>query len=194
MDREPQITRMLNEWRTGDADRLRDIIPAVYDELHRVANSYMRSQPENHTLQATALVNEAFLRIGDIKAELKDRGHFVGIVANVMRQILVEHARAKLSQKRGGGVRHQSLEDIEVASPLSGPSIDVLALESVLKRVEEKDPRKVRIAEIYFFCGATYAETAAAMEISEATLHRELRLLKALLARQLSLAGTDQKL
>ncbi|MEL7312747.1 MAG: ECF-type sigma factor [Pseudomonadota bacterium] len=192
MSRETEITRMLNEWRTGDAEHLQHIIPAVYDELHRVANAYMRGQPENHTLQATALVNEAFLRIGDIKAELNDRGHFVGIVANVMRQILVEHARAKFSQKRGGNIRHQSLEEMEIAGPFSEPSVDVLALESVLEKLAKKDPRKVQIAEIYFFCGATYAETAAAMAISEATLHRELRLLKALLARQLSL-NTPQR-
>lgn len=185
MAREPQITRMLNEWRDGDAEQLEEIIPAVYDELHRVARSYMRGQPEQHTLQATALVNEAFLRIGNVKTELEDRGHFIGIVANVMRQILVDHARAKHSQKRGGGVRHEVVDDIEVAGA-GGPSTDVLALESVLERLEKKDPRKVRIAEIYYFCGATYAETAAAMNISEATLHRELRLLKALLAHELA--------
>ena len=146
----------------------------------------MRGQPEQHTLQATALVNEAFLRIGNVKTELEDRGHFIGIVANVMRQILVDHARAKRSQKRGGGVRHESIDEVDVAGAAGRPSADVLALEAVLKRLEKKDPRKVRIAEIYYFCGATYAETAAAMDISEATLHRELRLLKALLARELA--------
>ncbi|MEM1261333.1 MAG: ECF-type sigma factor [Pseudomonadota bacterium] len=177
---------MLNEWRSGDAERLEQIIPAVYDELHRVAKSVMRGQPQSHTLQATALVNEAFLRIGDVNAELKNRGHFIGIVANVMRQILVDHARAKLSQKRGGGARHESFDEVEIAGADTGPSTDVLALEAVLEKLEQKDPRKVRIAEIYYFCGATYAETATAMEISEATLHRELRLLKALLARQLA--------
>lgn len=186
MAREPQITRMLNEWRSGDAALLEEIIPAVYEELHRVARSYMRRQPEHHTLQATALVNEAFMRIGNVKTELEDRGHFIGIVANVMRQILVDHARAKKSQKRGGGVRHESIDDVEIAGTADRPSIDILALEAVLERLEEKDPRKVRIAEIYFFCGATYAETAAAMDISEATLHRELRFLKALFAQELS--------
>ena len=186
MAREPQITRMLNEWRSGDAELLEQIIPAVYDELHRVARSYMRGQPAGHTLQATALVNEAFLRIGNVKTELEDRGHFIGIVANVMRQILVDHARAKQSQKRGGGVRHESIDEVDVAGGAGRPSTDVLALESVLARLQKKDPRKVRIAEVYYFCGATYAETAAAMDISEATLHRELRLLKALLARELA--------
>ncbi|MEM7612930.1 MAG: ECF-type sigma factor [Pseudomonadota bacterium] len=189
MARDPEITRMLNEWRSGDEAALKQIIPAVYDELHRIANGYMRSQPKDHTLQATALVNEAFLRMGKINVDLEDRGHFVGIVANLMRQILVDHARAKLSQKRGGGAAHESIDAIEVSDPESGPSTDVLALESVLEQLEQRDPRKVKIAEIYYFCGATYAETAAALDISEATLHRELRMLKALLASQLASSG-----
>ena len=179
MARDPQITRMLNEWRSGDEAVLQDIIPAVYDELHRVANSYMRGQPGDHTLQATALVNEAFLRMGKINVEVEDRGHFIGVVANLMRQILVDHARAKLSQKRGGGAAHEPIDSLQVSDPEAGPSTDVLALESVLQQLEKTDPRKVKIAEVYYFCGATYAETAAALEISEATLHRELRMLKA---------------
>ena len=190
MERQPQITQLLKEWSTGESDSLEQIIPAVYDELHKVARSYMRDLPQDHTLQTTALINEAFLRIGNIKTELRDRGHFVGIVANVMRQVLVDHARAKYSQKRGGGVRAESIDDVVVASP--EPSTDILALEKVLKQLEKRDPRKVRIAELYYFCGGTYAETAAALGISEATLHRELRLLKAFLGRQFKDEKSDQ--
>lgn len=179
-----QLTQLLNEWRTAeDAALLEQVVPAVYHELHRLAGAYMRGQPAEHTLQATALVNEAFLRLRDVKTELEDRSHFIGIVANVMRNILVDHARAKQAQKRGGGARHVDIDEAEVAG--EAPSVDVLALEQVLERLEERDPRKVRIAELYYFCGATYAETAAALDISEATLHRELKMLKALLARQL---------
>ena len=99
-----QLTQLLNEWRTADdAALLEKIVPAVYDELHRLARAYMRGQPAEHTLQATALINEAFLRLRDVKTELKDRGHFIGIVANVMRHVLVDHARAKQAHKRGGG-------------------------------------------------------------------------------------------
>ncbi len=184
MERNPQLTRLLNEWREGDAEVLDRILPAVYDELHRVARGYMRGQPANHTLQATALINEAFLRIRDVKTELNDRGHFIGIVANLMRNILIDHARAKSSQKRGGGVKPVTIDESSV--PGKETSIDVLALEQVLEALEKRDPRKVRIAELYYFCGATYAETAAALDISEATLHRELRMLKALLARRLA--------
>lgn len=184
MERNRQLTRLLNEWREGDAEVLDKILPAVYDELHRVACGYMRGQPADHTLQATALINEAFLRIRDIKIELKDRGHFIGIVANLMRNILVDHARAKHSQKRGGGAKVVTIDESSI--PGKETSIDVLALEQVLEALEKRDPRKVRIAELYYFCGATYAETAAALDISEATLHRELRMLKALLARHLA--------
>lgn len=183
MERNRQLTRLLNEWREGDAEVLDKILPAVYDELHRVARGYMRGQPAGHTLQATALINEAFLRIRDIKIELNDRGHFIGIVANLMRNILVDHARAKHSQKRGGGAKVVTIDESSI--PGEETSIDVLALEQVLEALEKRDPRKVRIAELYYFCGATYAETAAALDISEATLHRELRMLKALLARRL---------
>ena len=182
-----QLTRMLNDWRTGDSALLEDIIPAVYEELHKVARSYMRGQPAHHTLQATALINEAFLRIGDVSTEINDRGHFIGIVANVMRQILVDHARAKHSQKRGGDAGAVSIDDVEVAA--KEPSTDILALEKVLESLEKKDARKVRIAELYYFCGCTYTETAAALDISEATVDRELRLLKALLARKFAVDG-----
>ena len=184
MARNAQLTQLLNDWRTGEEALIEEIIPAVYDELHRVARSYMRGQPAHHTLQATALINEAFCRLGDVKTELRDRGHFVGIVANVMRQILVDHARAKFSQKRGGQVQNVPIDDVEIAGEEA--SLDVLALEEVLEALQERDPRKVRVAELYYFCGATYAETAAALNISEATLHRELRMLKALLARKLA--------
>ena len=179
-----QLTHLLNEWRTADdAALLEKIVPAVYDELHRLARAYMRGQPAEHTLQATALINEAFLRLRDVKTELEDRGHFIGIVANVMRNVLVDHARAKQAHKRGGGAPHVGIDEAAVAG--DEPAVDVLALEQVLERLEERDPRKVRVAELYYFCGATYAETAAALGISEATLHRELKMLRALLARQL---------
>ncbi len=177
------LTQLLNEWRTGEPELLEKIVPAVYDELHRVARSYMRGEPAHHTLQATALVNEAFLRIGNIRDEINDRGHFVGIVANVMRQILVDHARAKASQKRGGDAHKVSIDDVDVVT--DAPSVDVLALERVLESLEDKRPRLVRVAELYYFCGATYEETAAALDISQATLHRDLKMLKTLLARRL---------
>lgn len=178
-----EITRLLNQWRNGDASALEEILSALYDELHKVAYRQMRQQPENHTLQATALINEAFCRIGDIRTELNDRGHFINIVANVMRQILVDHARSKHSQKRGRDVAFVSVDDVDV--PGDEVSTDVLALESVLASLEKMDPRKVRVAELHYFCGTTYAETAELLSISEATVHRELRMLRALLSLKL---------
>ncbi len=178
-----EITQLLNEWRYGKPERLEEIIPAVYDELHKLARRYMRGQPANHTLQTTALINEAFCRLDGIKIELKNRSHFIGIVARLMRQILVDHARAKASRKRGGDAHVVPLDSVAV--PAGDASTDVLALESVLRKLERRDARKVRIAELYYFCGTTYAETAAALDISESTLHRELRMLRALLTRKL---------
>ena len=185
MPQHEHLTQLLNDWRTGDEHLIGDIVPAVYDELHRLARSYMRNQPAHHTLQATALINEAFIRLDSIDTKLENRGHFIAIVANLMRQILVDHARAKASLKRGGDVHKVSLEDSEHPAT-DAPSIDVLALESVLESLEHKQPRKVRIAELYYFCGTTYKETAEALDISEATLHRELRMLRALLAKRLA--------
>ncbi|MEM9058502.1 MAG: ECF-type sigma factor [Pseudomonadota bacterium] len=183
MTRNNQLTHLLNQWRTGDEALLEQIVPAVYDELHRVAKSYMRNQPAHHTLQATALINEAFLKLGNVKQELENRSHFIGIVARLMRQILVDHARAKTSLKRGGGKANASIDDVVIG--VEAASVDVLALESVLKSLEKTDSRKVRIAELLYFCGATYKETGEALGISQTTLHREHTLLKALLARAL---------
>lgn len=183
MDARPPLTLLLNEWRTGDTDKLNVIVPAVYDELHRVARRHMRGQPSHHTLQATALVNEAIIKLNNVKSHLEDRGHFIGIVSNVMRQILVDHARAKNSQKRGSGQPDLSLDDVHVASKAA--SIDVLALEGVLQTLEKTQPRLVRAAELIYFCGATANEAAAALDVSASTLNRDLALLKALLAKAL---------
>lgn len=179
-----QLTQLLHNWQTGnDEQLLGQIVPAVYDELHRLARSYMRHQPQSHTLQATALINEAFCRVGSIKTELESRSHFIGIVANIMRQILVDHARARNSQKRGGGVANVPIDDVPVAA--RSRSEDVIALDEVLASLEKTDPRKVRIAELVYFCGATHKEAAEALEISESTLLREMRMLKSLLSMQL---------
>ncbi len=184
MAQHTRLTQLLNDWRTGDEALLGEIMPAVYDELHRIARSFMRNQPQHHTLQATALINEAFCRLGSVRVELQHRGHFIGIVANLMRQILVDHARAKNSQKRGGGLPKVSFDDVSVAAEQA--SIDVLALEGVLESLEKTDKRKVQIAELLYFCGATYKETAAALGISLTTLHRYHTMLKALLAHTLA--------
>ncbi len=190
MSEKSQLTLLLNRWRTGDEALMAEILPAVYDELHRVAHYKMRNQPANHTLQATALINEAFIRLGDVKSQISDRGHFVGIVANLMRQILVDHARSKGAQKRGGDAIVVDLADVQVAAETK--SDDILAIEEVLSSMEERSPQKVRLAELYYFCGATYAEAADALGISESTAERELRLIKAMLTRRLSL-GDDSR-
>ena len=184
MSQYTQLTQLISDWQSGDQQLLEKIVPAVYDELHRVARSKMRGQSPQHTLQATALVNEAFCRIGSIDVELNDRNHFVGIVANLMRQILVEHARAKAAAKRGGDLKRVEMDDGHAVS--EGVSIDLLAVEAVLESMEAKFPQKVKIAELYYFCGMTYAETAEALNLSEATVHRDLKFTKAMLSKRLA--------
>ncbi len=178
------MTVLLNQWRTGDSELIGNIIPAVYDELHKVAANLMRGQSNSHTLQATALISEAFCRLGNINSELDDRGHFIGIVAKLMRNVLIDHARAKQRQKRGGDVVKVSLEDHD--APIADQSFDLLALEDALTRLAERSPRSVQIAELHYFCGMTYQETADTLDISESTVVRELRMLKSALTDQLA--------
>ncbi len=178
------LTVLLNQWRTGDPELIGNIIPAVYDELHKVAANLMRGQGSGHTLQATALIGEAFCRLGDINSELADRGHFIGIVAKLMRNVLIDHARAKQSHKRGGDVVKLSLEDNDAAAPET--SLDLLALEDALTKLAQHNPRSVQMAELHYFCGMSYPETAQAMDVSESTVARELRMLKSLLADRLA--------
>ena len=179
-----QLTVLLNEWRTGNPKLIGEIIPAVYDELHRVAANLMRREPDGHTLQATALISEAFCRLGDINTELQDRGHFIGIVARLMRNVLIDHARAKYSQKRGGDAVKLSFEENDAVAP--SMSFEVLALEEVLTELAKHNPRSVQIAELHYFCGMTHHETATALNISESTVVRELRMLRTVLAKQLA--------
>ncbi len=179
-----ELTVLLNEWRTGDPDLIRDIIPAVYDELHRVAARLMASEMSGHTLQATALINEAWMRMNTVSSEINDRGHFVGIVARLMRNVLVDHARVKNSQKRGGGIDNLSIDDHPVAAP--DESRDLLALEEILDKLSIDNPRSVQIAELYYFCGMTLGETAQVADVSESTVRRELTLIKTILREKLS--------
>lgn len=184
MTRQAQVTQLLNAWRSGRPEAMEQVIPIVYDELHRLAVGYMNRDASGHTLQATALINEAYCRLEGVKVPLASRSHFIGICARLMRQILVDHARAKRSKKRGGDAIVLPIDDVDVATkPISA---DVLALESLLESLEKTDPRKVQIAELHYFCGTTYKETSEALGISVATLHRELSMLKALLKHSLS--------
>jgi RNA polymerase sigma factor (TIGR02999 family) len=165
-------------WGTGDEAALQRLVPLVHDELHRIAARCMAGERMGHSLQATALVNEAYLRLPDVQhVNWQDRGHFLAMAARLMRRILVDHARAKLYQKRGGGLKRVALEDVNVASAL--PGRELVALDDALTELAKKDERQCRIVELRFFGGLTVEETAAVLDVSAATVMRDWNLAKA---------------
>jgi RNA polymerase sigma factor (TIGR02999 family) len=179
------VTGLLLSWRQGDAAALDRLIPLVYQELRRVAGRRLRREPPGHSLQATALVHEVYLRLVDVdRLTLKNRAHFFGVAAVLMRQILVDHARRQRADRRGGGVTMVSLDGV---SPAAQPaSVDVLALDQALETLSSLDARQCRVVELRFFAGLTIDETADVLEISPATVEREWALAKAWLYRRLS--------
>jgi RNA polymerase sigma-70 factor (ECF subfamily) len=162
-------------------------MPLVYDQLRRLASRSLRSERPGHTLRATALVHEAYLRLADAGGDWQDRVHFYAVAARVMRNILVDYAKSAKRQKRGGGAVHVDLDEAVLVDPSAAPGLP--DLDESLGRLEVHDPRKSKVVELLFFGGLTYEETAAALGISEATVHRELKMAKAWLYRDL--AGPD---
>jgi RNA polymerase sigma factor (TIGR02999 family) len=182
------ITDLLQAWASGDQAALDELLPLVYDELRRQAKRYMRAQPAGHTLQTTALVHEAYLRlVGQSAVEWQGRAHFFGVAAKAMRSILVDHARARIAAKRGGALRAITLEK---ASGIAGPqaSVDVLALHEALERLAALDPRKSQLVELRYFGGLEIDEAAAVLGVSPATVKREWVTARAWLRRELSVA------
>ena len=182
-----EITQLLKKWSNGDEEALARLTPLVYDELHRIAENYLRREYREHTLQPTALVNEFFLKFFDQnRTSWQNRAQFFGIAAKLMRRILVDHARKHYSEKHGGGRIAVSLKDIAAFG--AQPDADLLALHDVLNRLEKLDPDQGRIVELRFFGGLTIEETAEVMKISHATVEREWRTAKAFLKLELTRA------
>lgn len=177
----PTVTTLLRNWRSGDARALDELTPLIYDDLRRIAARYMRSERAGHTLQATALVNESFARLSESEPTFKDRAHFFAIAARTMRHILTDYGRARRSQKRGGGIAPITLQEERVALP----STDIVDIDDALSRLAEIDERKADVLVLHFFGGMTYEETAEALDVSPATVDRDLRLAKAWLANEL---------
>lgn len=178
------VTRLLREWHGGSAEALDQVIPLVYDELKRLASRQLRRESGAHTVQPTALVHEAYERLLGADVDWADRVHFFAIAARTMRRVLVEHARARQRLKRGGDLERTTLVEEGVAGD-SAP-IDILDLERALEKLAALDERKQRVVELHFYGGLTYDEIAAALDISAATVHRDLRMAKSWLHRELT--------
>lgn len=180
----PTITQLLSEWSKGDRDALDQLAPLVYDELRRLARSYLRRERPDHTLQATALVHEAYLRLIDQHSVTwQNRAHFFGIASQMMRRILVNHAIARGTEKRGGDAVRGSLDE---AVSLERPDVDLIALDEALKELEALDPRQARIVELRFFGGLSIQETSEVVSLSPATVKREWSTARLWLRRRIS--------
>jgi RNA polymerase sigma factor (TIGR02999 family) len=188
-DREPapsrkDVTVLLQAWSKGDQAAAEKLMPLIYAELYRLARRSMRRENPQHTLETGALLNEAYLRFADWKnARWENRSHFYGVACQIMRRVLVDYARARTNQKRGGGARRVALEDAIVASPVKGA--DLIALDEALTRLSEQDPRKGRVVELRFFGGLSVEETAAVLEISPFTVIRDWNMAKSWLHREI---------
>ena len=178
------VTQILLNWRAGDAQALHQLIPMVHDNLRQLANGYMRKEQAGHTLQATALVNEAFLKLCNSDISWQNRAHFIAIAARSMRQILIDHAKARHRGKRGGDAIQVTLYEANVSAGRADP--DILDIEEALIDLEKTDKRKADIMELNIYGGLSYDEIAEVLNISTATVDRELRFSRAWLQRALT--------
>jgi RNA polymerase sigma factor (TIGR02999 family) len=183
-DSSKQVTELLDRWRGGDRNALDALMPLVYNELRRVAQRYLQRERSDHTLQGTALVHEAYVRLlGDDAPHWQNRAHFFAVAAQVMRRILVEHARSRHAAKRGAGVCKVTLS---AAESFSGRSdVDVIALDDALKTLAEMDPQQSQVVELKFFAGLSNEDTAEVLGISASTVKRDWNTARAWLFREL---------
>ena len=181
----PDVTDLLLAWSGGDRSAGEQLLQAVYGELHHQARRAMRLEPAHATLQATAVVHEAYLRLVDQRrVQWRNRAHFFGVSAQLMRRILVDHARARLADKRGGGQAHVTLSD-GVNAPAAEDAMEVVALHEALERLAAMDPDQARIVELRYFGGLTIEETAEATGVSPTTVKAEWAIARAWLRREL---------
>lgn len=180
-----EVTGLLLDWNNGQAEALERLMPLVYDELRHIAARYLRKERQDHTLQTTALVHEAYIRLIDQnQANWQNRAQFFGVAAQMMRRILVDHARGHQADKRGGGAAKLSLDEaIEIADQ---KEVDLIALDDALNQLAQLDEQQCRVVELRFFAGLTVEEVAEVMKLSPATIKREWSMAKAWLHRELS--------
>ena len=180
----PAVTELLRAWTDGDETALEQLLPLVEAELRRLARGCMARERRGHTLQATALINETFLRLIDARrVRWQDRAHFIGIAARLMRRVLVDHARSRGYQKRGGGARRVTLTDALLVSP--EPALDLIALDRALEGLAAVDARKAKVIELRYFGGLSVEEAADVLHVSMDTVKRDWRLAKMWLLREL---------
>jgi RNA polymerase sigma factor (TIGR02999 family) len=175
------FTQLLTEWREGHPQALDRLTPLVYDELRRLARNYMRGERGGHTLQATAVVHEAFLRLIQANVTLQDRAHFFALASRLMRRVLVDHAKSRSRLKRNAGAREPVPEDTEPPAT----DFDVLALDEALESLQRMEPRLAQVIELHYFGGLTYEQIAEAAGASTATVHRDIRLARAWLLQEI---------
>jgi RNA polymerase sigma factor (TIGR02999 family) len=187
------VTRLLQEWRDGSREALDRLIPLVYAELRAQAARQLSGERPNRTLQTTALVHEAYLKLVDQHTvQWQNRAHFFAIAAQLMRRIVVDEARYRLREKRGGGAVAEGLDDVSVtAPPPAVDGVDALALDRALQELEALDPDQARIVELRFFGGLTLEETATVLDVSPSTVKREWAIAKGWLYRALTTGGAD---
>lgn len=184
------VTQLLVNWSNGDQSALEQLMPLVYGELRRLAGAYLRRERVDHTLQSTALVHEAFLRLVNQRdVEWRSRAHFYGIAAQMIRRILVDHARSQHAEKRGSGAVKLALDEALAVPQQPGSDLDLLSLDDALHRLAELDGRQSRIVELRFFTGLSIEETAEVMQLSPATIKREWNSARAWLFREVTRKG-----
>ena len=179
----PDVTRLLGRMRKGEQDAFESLLPLVYDELKKIAGGYLLKERSDHTLQATAVVNEAYLRLAGPRSAFENRAHFFGAAARAMRQVLVDHARRRTAAKRPGARERVTLVDAPVTGGL--PDVEILSLHAALKRLEEVDERKARVVELRYFAGMSFADAAKVLGVSAMTAKRDWDVARLMLRRWL---------
>lgn len=183
------LTHLINAWQGGDDQALERLMPHVYDALHRLAEARMRREAPGHTLQATALVNEAFMRLADLELDYQDRSHFLAMAARVMRRVLVDHARRKKSAKHGGAAISVTLDEDRLPDASASP--DVIDLDAALTRLAEFDDGLAAAVELVYFGGLTYAEAASALGVAKTRLFDDVKLAKSWLRNEMANSRAD---
>lgn len=178
-----EVTQLIHDWQAGDAAALERLTPFIYDELKRLARGYMRGESAGHTLQATALVNEAFLKLSNAEIDYSGRSHFVATAARMMRRVLVDHARSKRNRKHGGGNVNSTLHEEFVADQNNTPAI--LEMDMALEKLADMDARLASAVELVFFGGLTYSESADYLGVARTTFYEDLRFAKAWLRNEM---------